>query len=548
VLIVLDTNMFRGDVNAERPWLQAVLDGAEHGDFEVVVPEAVVQELVRQYPERVRAAIDEVTEAAARAKRSLTPFGFEAPVLPSYDPEQSIADYESALRERLSGPGVRIAPQPDDLTPAVNWAVQRRKPFKDSGSGMPDASIWLTCLELATDADSVLLASTNTTDFGDEENPRELARELVADLYQRRLPTRRVRLISDLKVLVEEIVEPMAEAEARAERLLGDPDLSRFLTSGITDAVAYTEVPQDAFELGIQLDNDPQVEGADVAKLELLSTREAVDSEHLFLEVRALTDLRLSMAVYKADYYIADSDIPVSISADDINDHYFDGEAEVSAWLTLTIHTDLYAEDVQVELLDVTEASAEERIAVRIEQSSARQLIEALKEPNSWASSDVAYQPDLPLEGDVEEASLEDLSAEEVELVSVDDHLDQGVSCTLRVCGKADIRWVVSSPSGLDEERHGAFLEGEPGGGGWLSNHETDEAVVMTVRAVLTPADEWMDVGIEEVGLTNKELSRRSHLGREEESDEEMERLEASGAFDEELGMESTPEQAETQS
>lgn len=62
MLIVLDTNMFWGDVHAERPWLRAILDGAEHGDFEVVVPEAVVQELVKRYPKRVAEALARIRQ------------------------------------------------------------------------------------------------------------------------------------------------------------------------------------------------------------------------------------------------------------------------------------------------------------------------------------------------------------------------------------------------------------------------------------------------------------------------------------------------------
>jgi len=54
LLIVLDTNMFRGDVHARRRQMRAVLDGAAKGDFSLVLPEVVRQELVKQYPRRMR--------------------------------------------------------------------------------------------------------------------------------------------------------------------------------------------------------------------------------------------------------------------------------------------------------------------------------------------------------------------------------------------------------------------------------------------------------------------------------------------------------------
>ena len=55
LIIVLDTNAFHGDAGAKLPF-ERVLDGATNGDFEVVIPEVVIQELVRQYPERLREA------------------------------------------------------------------------------------------------------------------------------------------------------------------------------------------------------------------------------------------------------------------------------------------------------------------------------------------------------------------------------------------------------------------------------------------------------------------------------------------------------------
>jgi hypothetical protein len=529
VLIVLDTNMFWGDVHAERPWLRAILDGAEHGDFEVVVPEAVVQELVKRYPKRVAEALEETRVAVGRAGKALRLLGLEAPVMAEVDEEELAGGYESRLRGRLSGAGSRIEPHPGELKEAIDWAVWRRKPFKESGEGFPDASIWITVLELASDVDRVLLASYNTEDFGDGDDPPGLAPELVADLRKRRLPTDRVQLISDMKVLVEEIVKPMAESEARAQRLIDDPDLSRALISEVIDALAYTEVSQDDLELGVELDNDPQVVGVDVEKLELLSAREASDAEHLFLEVRAMADLRLSMAVYKADYYIADEDSPVSISREELNDHYFDGEAEVSAWVTLIIHTDLAVEEVETEVVDLEQASIEEAIEVRLEKGAAEAMIEQLRAPAKPRALTVSgYQPDLVLESSVEEASVEELNPEEVALVSVDEYAREGVACSLRVKASGNVTWLVTAPSGQDAVRHAGLGEGEPDGTGWLSDSAADEPLVLSVAATLTPAGDWRELRVEETTLDEKELQRRVERWQREEFEAEVARFEES--------------------
>jgi hypothetical protein len=523
VLIVLDTNMFWGDVHAERPWLRAILDGAEHGDFEVVVPEAVVQELVKRYPKRVEEALEEIRVAVGRAEKALRPLGLEAPVMDEFDEEELAGEYESRLRGRLSGAGSRIEPHPGELQETINWAVWRRKPFKESGEGFPDASIWITALELASDVDRVLLATNNTEDFGNGDDPPGLAPELVADLRKRRLPTDRVQLISDMKILVEEIVKPMAESEARAQRLIDDPNLSQALMSEVIDALAYTEVSQSDLELGVELDNDPQVVGVDVEKLELLSAREASDAEHLFLEVRAMADLRLNMAVYKADYYIADEDSPVSISRDDLNDHYFDGEAEVLAWVTLMIHTDLAVEEVEIEVVDVKQASIEEAVAERLEKGAAKAMIEQLRAPVKLKTLTVSgYQPDLILESSVEEASVEELDPEEVALVSVDEKVQGEIACSLRVKARGDVTWLVTAPSGQDAARHAALGEGEPGDAGWLSDNAANEPLVLSVAATLTPTGDWRGLRVEETTLDDEELRRRVKRCQEEEFEAEV--------------------------
>lgn len=529
MLIVLDTNMFWGDVHAERPWLRAILDGAEHGDFGVVVPEAVVQELVKRYPKRVAEALEETRVAVGRAGKALKPLGLEAPVMAEVDDEELAGGYESRLRGRLSGAGSRIEPHPGELKETIDWAVWRRKPFKESGEGFPDASIWITVLELASDVDRVLLATNNTEDFGDGDDPPGLAPELVADLRKRRLPTDRVQLISDMKILVEEIVKPMAESEARAKRLIDDPNLSRSLMSEVIDALAYTEVSQANLELGVDLDNDPQVVGLDVEKLELLSAREASDAEHLFLEVRAMADLRLNMPVYKADYYIADEDSPVSISREELNDHYFDGEAEVPAWVTLMIHTDLAVGEVEIEVVDIEQASVEEAIEVRLEKGAAETMIEQLRAPATPRTVTVSgYRPDLVLEGSVEEASVEELDPVEVTLVSVDENVQEGIACSLRVKASGDVTWLVTAPSGQDAVRHAAFGEGEPDGAGWLSDSAANEPLVLSVAATLTPAGDWRDLRVEETTLDERELQRRVERCQKEEFEAEVARFEES--------------------
>jgi len=120
------------------------------GEFELFVPEVVMQELDKHYATETKKAVKDVNQAIGEHRDELRRLGLESPPRIIRD-EEKVAGYRAALEERLKGAGAEILPVPGDLTPAVAWAVARRKPFKESGEGFPDAATWLSILELAVD-------------------------------------------------------------------------------------------------------------------------------------------------------------------------------------------------------------------------------------------------------------------------------------------------------------------------------------------------------------------------------------------------------------
>ncbi len=518
MIIVLDTNVFRGDVHARKPWLSAVLDGAMHGEFEVVIPEAVIRELVKQYPKRLAEAVQGTNSALGAATKELRRLEIDPPAPIEVDEAKLAAEYETQLRERLSGDGCRIEADPTDLGAVVAWAVDRRKPFKEDGEGVPDAAIWLTVLELARSGTEVLLVSKDG-DFGTGQSPPSLHPEMASDLTERDLPDGRVRLVTDVKLLVDEIVAPMAEAEARAQRLITDPELSGRVRDGIQRALLYAPIPQDDLHLGVDLDNDPQPIALDVADLELISVREVSDGQ-LSMEIRALADLHLDMAVFKADFAIADDDSPIAISRSDLNDHYFQGEAEIAAWLTLDIYTDLSVEELEVESVEAKRLSDEEVLERRLAAGAAESLMDLIRDPSGGGELYVGdYVPDIPLQSGIDQATVEQLSPTAVQLRSIDDQSSEGVACSLTIDAEGDVTWLVVAPSGFDSDRYPSLSDAEPGEGGFLSDVESNVPLRLLLTGVLAPNGEWQDLEPDEVVLEPTELKRRA--SRNEEAEEE---------------------------
>lgn len=516
MLIVLDSNALWPDVHATKRWLSTVLKGAKAGDFELVVPETVIRELVRQYPERLSETIKETNAAIATASKELRRLGVAEPEPVVVDEAEMIDRYEAELRTRLADSGCRIEPDPQEIGRLVDWAVEKRMPFKPSGEGLPDAVIWLTTLQLAKNSTEVLLVSNNTDDFGDGNSDASLSPKLVGDLEADGLPGDRVRLITDTRALAEKIVEPMAEAEARALRLVSDPDLSSTLADAVTEALLYSPIPQEELRLGVTLDNDPESIALDVESMEVMAVRQTDDE--LFLQIQAVCDLHLTMAVFKADWAIADEESPI-VASGDLNDHYYEAEAEITARLTIDLNSDPPADHVEFESLVAAERISDEEILERrLARIGTDPLFEAIRDPSGGEIAVDSYVPDALVESGVDEATASELIPSAFKVLSVDEHSRDGVRLTLEVACDGDVSWLVAAPTGFDSENNRGLSE-NPDEGGWIADVEYRAPLILNLAATLTPQDEWIDLEPEELRLAPEEVSRRRERVHEAEDE-----------------------------
>jgi hypothetical protein len=108
MIVVLDTNALWGDVYAAKQWAETLFaTAAQRDDLEVWVPSVVVEELVRQFPDRMR----ELEGAGKKLRNDAFALGWNLPPLPETDTR--IAEYRGRLEDRLRSPAIRIAPPPE---------------------------------------------------------------------------------------------------------------------------------------------------------------------------------------------------------------------------------------------------------------------------------------------------------------------------------------------------------------------------------------------------------------------------------------------------
>ena len=133
------------------------------------------------------------------------------------------------------------------------------------------------------------------------------------------------------------------------------------------------------------------------------------------------------------------------------------------------------------------------------------------------------YVPDVPLQTDVDQATVEQLYPSAAHVESINGASREGVNCSLVVRCEADVTWVVTAPSGFDSDRYPSLSE-SPDEGGWLSDVESQVPLLLFLSGTLSPAGEWLDLEPDGLMLARDEVDRR--VGRREAvDDDELERL-----------------------
>src|SRR4051794_27098093 len=128
MIVVLDTNALFTDLTARKGPVSVLIDEAAKGRIELVLPEVVVQELVK----RARVRIEQALKSRAQALKQLAEIDITAFEPDSLNLAEILHAYELALRATFGGPGARVQPTPD-LGRIVPWSVNRRKPLRRRG-------------------------------------------------------------------------------------------------------------------------------------------------------------------------------------------------------------------------------------------------------------------------------------------------------------------------------------------------------------------------------------------------------------------------------
>src|SRR6476469_539001 len=467
MIAVLDSNCFNGDMRAARPKLQSVLEAAETGAFQLVVPQVVLDELDKQFARRSKRAYNEIRSAIRAQQDEFNQLGMPLPVVPERD-EEEVTGFRAGLEADLTAAGASIAPFPEDLRPAVRWAIERRKPFDEGGSGFPDAVIWLTVLELAEKhSEETISLVTADKDFAESKKDPQLAEVLRDDLETRGRPRDQVRRVPGLSPFVEEFGKRLEASCEQAETLIqaGAFDLA------IESRLAYSEIEQGPLRLGIELDNDPTIITWDLDTLRL-DDAVTLPGDRIYLEATAEAHALLNLVVLRSDYYLASEEdfVSFAISNPDFNRHYVEAEADVDLELSLAITANEDGSDAQVDVLEVDWAPMERARRDLAENRS--EFLDRLA-PILVGCGVEEYSPTEAIESDVEEVNIESVYNEEsLRMGEISSDGGEGVVAQILLSADADVMWVASAPTPFDADRFASLAMNEETGAPFLQDVE----------------------------------------------------------------------------
>jgi predicted nucleic acid-binding protein len=506
-LVVLDTNILWEDVEAAHGGMQIVLDGARRGDFELAVPSVVLDELTRQYPQRVKKVRRAIRKAVSDSSDEMRRLGLTQPV--AYEPEMDGVAYRERITKILSDAGATF-PDAPNLAPALGWAIAPRKPFKESGEGLPDAAIWLTVLELCEAAKPrrVIFISTNHRDFGNGGTPMDLADELRQDLVDRGLPKQMVRYLTGLDRFIETVAKPLSTADSRASRQLASTDTRDTIVAALERRLDFATVPEEVADLGATLFTDLTVVSYDVrGDLELTDAAE-LDGGSLSLSLSAPASVTVEAAIPREVAYVEEDVLRARIVDDDFSEH----AVEITADLELRLRAELLlrnpgSDSEDVEITDLTfELAPEERVERALTDhlvSELRSCLDGFRE----APEVEDYIPDELVYSELQGIALGDIRAISVREASIDDRLGPDeYAIRLEIDAEADVHWHATLSDARDASEHPADDEEA----GYLRQGvDFASPLTLEVTAVLEFPETLREVSIERAVLQEAERKRR---------------------------------------
>ncbi len=165
--VFLDTNVIINEGFLKSTWAEAILKNADFFDIKILIPEVVIDEAKRKFASQINDKIRKYKES----RKDLNRFTSLPDVPMNLD--NVIDEYNKFLDNLLDEGEITILPYPEtSLKELVEKSYEAKKPFKDTGKGFKDYTIWQTIKNYCKDNNNSVkkIFITNDKDFNKEQD------------------------------------------------------------------------------------------------------------------------------------------------------------------------------------------------------------------------------------------------------------------------------------------------------------------------------------------------------------------------------------------
>jgi hypothetical protein len=350
--IIIDTNSIYEDLKLTGAKVRTLCETAKITGDTVYLPRIVIDEAKNKYLERLNTAKSQIDKELAGIKRLTGNIDYKT----TYDHVNIKVEVESASKifdDQVKKLEIEILPYPKTSHEVLAIkAVNKQKPFSESGKGYRDALIWENIKSLIRpskkliEEPQVILITANHKDFC--ENGITLHSDLRKEILKLNAPENSVEIISDFETFIKKYCNPKLKILNKLKQEFQEGKHKKLNVRNKVEHLVFSflehrQIDSDVLEFRQEFEN-PSVDSIhEDYKFNIDEVRQLSEKEILIngtVEVTCTFDV----FIYKSDYYIMEEDETLSIWNYDWNDHYVAGniDQKITLKVYLIIDTAFY--------------------------------------------------------------------------------------------------------------------------------------------------------------------------------------------------------------
>lgn len=359
--IVLDTNIIFQDPRMSGPNFQILLELLKQKEIKIYLPQVVVDEVINKFKNKIQSIHDTIDKEINALQRLMA--DSIDPVLDEDTIDLGVQEYVDYLNSVINEYGIHIIPYPDIPHEKVaKRAMEKLKPFSNSGAGYRDCLIWESIKTLLSLEDKVLVLpeiifiSANYKDFGVSEI--DIHPDLKKQLFEEGYHQDSIGLFPSLKEFIEKRIKINLAHENRIKEIVQNNESEDFdLRSEIRESLNkdFINMEIDSYSIGLPSEFEDLTVQSYSEEFEIHDfSVKRISAEKFVFDIAISSEVYFDLFIFKMDYWAMNDEEKPSIWESDWNDHYMWAQTESEVEIDISIITDQNLNTISHQINDVS--------------------------------------------------------------------------------------------------------------------------------------------------------------------------------------------------